>query len=70
MEHKRCFQYQIRCTNNETGELEKYAIDWDVKITHQNGIDIVSFTKADGNLGAFMVRPECTIEIGFFEVEY
>ena len=70
MEYKKCLQYQIRCTNNETGEQEKYAIDWDVRIAHQDGIDLVYFTKADGNPGAFMVRPECTIEIGFFEVEY
>ena len=70
MKHIKQLEYQIRCTNNETGEQEKYAIDWDVRIAHQNGIDIVSFTKADGNPGAFMVRPECTIEIGFFEVEY
>lgn len=70
MENKRCLQYQIRCTNNETGEREKYAIDWGVSITHVGGCDIVNFTKANGNPGAFMVRPECTIEIGFFEVEY
>lgn len=68
MEHRKSLQYQIRCTDNTTGEQETYAIDWGVKITHQDGIDIVSFTKADGNLGAFMIRPECTIEIGFFEV--
>lgn len=70
MEHKKFLQYQIRCTNNETGEQEKYAIDWGVSITHLNGCDIVNFTKADGNPGAFMIKPECTIEIGFFEVEY
>ena len=68
MEHKKVLQYQIRCTNNETGEQEKYAIDWDIRISHQDGIDLVQFMKANGNPGAFMVKPECTIEIGFFEV--
>ena len=70
MEHKKFLQYQIRCTNNETGERDEYAIDWGVSITHVDGCDIVNFTKANGNPGAFMVRPECTIEIGFFEVDY
>lgn len=69
MKHMKHFEYQIRCTNNETGEKEEYAIDWGVSITHMDGCDIVNFTKADGNPGAFMVRPDCTIEIGFFEVE-
>jgi hypothetical protein len=70
MEHKKVLKYQICCTNNETGEQEKYTIDWGVKVTHQDGIDLVNFTKADGSLGAFMVRPECTIEIGFFETAF
>lgn len=63
------FEYQIRCTDNNTGESEKYAIDWGITISHMNGCDIVNFTKDNGDPGAFMIRPECKIEIGFFEVE-
>lgn len=68
MEHRKNFQYQIRITDNTTGEQEIYAIDWGVHTSTVDGVMMINFTKANGNPGAFMLRPSCTIEVGFFEV--
>ena len=69
MIHEKRFRYQIRCTDIRTGEKEQYDIDWGIKISHLDGCNLIHFTKANGNDGAFMIRSESLIEVGFFEDE-
>lgn len=68
MEHNKHMQYQIRITDNNSGEMEVYAIDWGVYTSVVNGNVIINFTKANKEPGAFIVSPDTTIEIGFFEI--
>lgn len=69
MEHNKHLQYQIRITDNNSGEMEAYAIDWGVYTSVVDGNVLINFTHSNGNPGAFLVRTDRTIEVGFFEVK-
>jgi len=70
MAHTKKYTYQIRISNADTDALiEKVDIDWDVTI-HKLPITnqmVVGFTDTDGNPGNYIISPEYTIDIGFFE---
>lgn len=69
MGHTKTFRYQIRCTNNKTGEEETYDIEWGVTISSIDNNLLASFTTDDGKHLAFPLSTDITVKIDFFEVE-